>query len=579
MVIAVMAPASLWSADVSEIDSVMDNDPKLEMPAVRRIVSKAQTDLWKIALGQSELDLQYRAAMEVAKAHRLGVVNLDNLTEPLITRLDSHDVSPRVASACLIALIEFDCHSAAPAMFKRLLRGDRTGAALIEPALAHWNYLPMREVWLKRLNEPSKPEPSHLLLSIDAFGIVNEPAAVPALRNIAMDSDQRSDLRIGAALALSQYKFDSRDDDAKSLSADSPSSSLIDRLVGATLLKGCDAAKNSALFLEYACDRDPVVASLAWERIVECECEFAIHLAEQQLRNRHAEIRQHAAKVLFKVPSVERIELLAERLGDPHPVVRREVRKHLIELAAISKFDSSVRAAGMRSLSSEEWHAIEQATYLSVALDHKVASSRLIELLEYKRAEIKLAAAWGLRKLAVPETLPKVLERAMVAAEVLFNSPSTQPGIRDVDAQLCQLFQFFGQSKFKAAEILLRKFVPKTDRVLDAQSRIAAIWALGFFDSSESPSDLVPILIERLTDEGDIPPEGNDVKRMVSITLGRLRATEAVNPLRTYYESETSNPALRSACAWALEQITGEKVPVLNSREVELSNWSLTPIR
>ena len=53
---------------------------------------------------------------------------------------------------------------------------------------------------------------------------------------------------------------------------------------------------------------------------------------------------------------------------------------------------------------------LEQAALLLAKLDHKPAADRLVELLKDSRAEVAITAAWALRVLAEPKSLPKVLD-------------------------------------------------------------------------------------------------------------------------------------------------------------------------
>ena len=100
---------------------------------------------------------------------------------------------------------------------------------------------------------------------------------------------------------------------------------------------------------------------------------------------------------------------LAELLDDPHPQVRRGTRTALLEVAQQAGQGEAVRRAATRLLATERWRALEQATILLTILDHKPAAPRLVELLRCQRPEVFVTAAWGLRKLAVPETLPEQL--------------------------------------------------------------------------------------------------------------------------------------------------------------------------
>ena len=99
-------------------------------------------------------------------------------------------------------------------------------------------------------------------------------------------------------------------------------------------------------------------------------------------------------------------------LDDPHPAVRGSVREALYALAQRPDLGDSIRQVATQVLAGDRWRGLEQAALLLAALDHKPAAPRLVELLEFGRPEVGVAAGWGLKKLAVPETLPAMLDKA-----------------------------------------------------------------------------------------------------------------------------------------------------------------------
>jgi len=88
----------------------------------------------------------------------------------------------------------------------------------------------------------------------------------------------------------------------------------------------------------------------------------------------------------------------------------------------------------------------------------------------------------------------------------------------------------------------------------------------------------VEALIERLTDDSSLMPEDPVVRRMCAITLGRMKPAEAVDSLRKYYPRKLTAESLPNACGWALEQITGEKLPTSGTVEVHQTGWFLEAI-
>jgi hypothetical protein len=186
-----------------------------------------------------------------------------------------------------------------------------------------------------------------------------------------------------------------------------------------------------------------------------------------------------------------------------------------------------------------------------------------------------VAAAWGLRKLAVPETLPgqqREVERRWQQLQKLdANDPRGA-----IDRQVAQLAQSLGQARYGPAAPALARFVPK-QLALGPQARAASVWALGLIHQDAPPAGLVQELIGRLTDESMVMPEHPDVRRMCAVALGRMKSEEAVDSLRKYYPKKLSTDPFPNACGWALQQITGEKLPASGTAEVVQKGWFLEP--
>jgi hypothetical protein len=216
---------------------------------------------------------------------------------------------------------------------------------------------------------------------------------------------------------------------------------------------------------------------------------------------------------------------------------------------------------------------LEQATILLTLLDHKLAAPRLVELLRFERPEVFVAAAWGLRKLAVPETLPDQL-REIERRWQLSQEPKADDPREMIDRQVAQLAQSLGRARYGPAAPMLAQFVPKEWNI-GPKSRAAAIWALGLIHQKAPPARLVQELIGRLTDESVMMAEDLDVRRMCAVALGRMKAAEAKDSLTKYYPRKLSTEALPNACGWALEQITGAKLPTAGTAELIQRGWFL----
>src|SRR4029077_19971235 len=111
---------------------------------------------------------------------------------------------------------------------------------------------------------------------------------------------------------------------------------------------------------------------------------------------------------------------------------------------------------------------------------------RLVELLQFERPEVFLASAWGLRKLAVPETLPAQLSEIERRWQRSLKPDNPNDPFQIIDLQVAQLAQSLGQAKYNPASAMLRRFVPKKWNV-GPESRAAAIWSLGLIHQTNPP--------------------------------------------------------------------------------------------
>jgi HEAT repeat protein len=226
-------------------------------------------------------------------------------------------------------------------------------------------------------------------------------------------------------------------------------------------------------------------------------------------------------------------------------------------------------------MAAEGWRGQEQAQLLLAALDHKPAAPRMVELLESPRGEVMVAAAWGLRKLAVPDTLAAMLDKAgrqtdfrLTAAGVI--SPH-------LDHQVAHLFETMGIMKYAPAEPLLRRYVPK-DFMYGMESRPSAIWALGLLHAGTPDEPLAQQFMERLTDPSTSPPEQDRVRVASAISLGRMKAVSQVPAIKRYMGPRVHPLASSVAMQWAIRELTGEQLPdaepLINSR----GNFFLEPL-
>jgi HEAT repeat protein len=595
-----LSPCLLVSAQASDdvIDSPMYRAPELPEPPVVTAFPDAK-ELWLKALARPEADLRCKAADTIALAHRRGMKGLETTIAPLVAALERPDQHPSARLAAAQALITLDARCAAPSLFQQAQSSGLELRNLIEPALARWEYRPARVVWLERLRDPATL-PRQLILAIRGLGAVREEQAAGPLREWMLaglgkeEGGRAKDDQVGfsiqpgpsivleAARTLGLLQAGGLEEDAERLAADTSARGLTARLAAASLLERRQSARAIRILQRLAGDEEPSVAARAVARLIEIDPKLAVPMLDSLLSRPDATLRSFAVEILLRQPTQERIHLLAVRLDDAHPDVRAKACRALRELAAKKEFRERVITEATRVLAGRPWRGLEQATILLTWLDHKPAAGRLVELLRFERPEVFVTAAWGLRKLAVRETLAAVASYAQAQEKRLH--AGGDPAIIWFDHQLSQLNQFLGEQRYREADTVLRPFIPREPGGAHwcPEARAAAAWALGLIHEGKRDDSLATALLARLNDTPPGPPGPDNmrIRRMAAITLARLRHQEAVASLRKYCPvQEATNDPVHNACGWAIEQLTGKVMPPPRAIQRMQPDWFLIPAK
>lgn len=586
IVVAILVLAAASVARPAEYDPVIDSpmyrDPHLPVPEVALSFPEEAKALWLRALERPEVEMRRQAAEAIALARRRGATGLETMVGPLVAVLDRPEQPLAVRIAAADALIALDARQAAPSLFRQVATGNADLCYRIEPALASWGYDPMRAVWLEHLADRGTP-PRPLALAIRGLATVQEARAEASLRELVREPGTPAPLRLEAARGLGQLRAEGLEKDAEPLAAASPRG-LVPRLAAVALLQRHKSEAAVRLLQQLARDPQAAVASAAVGRLLAIDSAFAVPALDPLLTSPDAGLRLHAVEILFRQPTVRPFSALADRLDDEHIDVRRKARQALHQLAARKEFRGPILEQGTRLLAGTSWRGQEQAAILLAQLDHKSAANRLLELLPSRRGEVMIAAAWALRQLAVPETLPAVMEYVGVRAGWARGKQDV-PSLLDLPPdmashQMSQLVQLLGRQKYQPAEALLRRFVPRSAMGQGAEARAAAVWALGLILESKPDAALAAALVERLNDTSSIPPEDNRVRRMAAVTLGRMKARDQLPALKAYLEElKPTNDVVVNACGWAICQINGTTWPAPEKIARPRLDWFLVPGR
>jgi HEAT repeat protein len=558
------------------IDSVMYHDPDLPMPREVITFNPKLKQVWLDALARPEIDLKTQAALTIVRAHQRGMKGLEAAIDPLLRELEQTDKHPSVVLAVAKALVTIDARQAAPVLFEIVQSGNYEVREIIEPALAQWDYLPARMVWIERINQPASHSRG-TVLAIRSLGIVREERAVARLRELIFTRDIPAPIRLEAAKTLGVIRTSGMEADAEQLAADLSPVGQISRQAAASLLRLHSSDDAVRLLQTLAKDPEPAIASVALVRLVEIDPHHVVPLLIHILDNPDANIRGLGVEVLGRLPTKDFIRRLADFLNDPHPDVRIQARIALHQLASRDDFRSFVRHEGMRILGMPNWQGLEQATILLTQLDHKPAAGRLADLLLHERPEVYVTAAWGLRVLAVPESLPAAFEY-LKAREKNMQVGRSNGQLETIDLQLSQIAQYLGQGRYRPADEVLRRAIPPNSP-LGPETRAAAAWALGLLHEGDPVPAIASVLAGRIRAVMPFDVEDGRVRRMSAITLGRMKAADELDTLRQFYRPQRpSFDVVSNSCGWAIEQITGEKMPSAETIERPQVGWFLNPL-
>lgn len=572
--IAVMVTMFAVASAHAEItaDFLMQTDPEFRpLDHVKDFKLDFKT-IWRQALERPEADYQRLAAETVARAHLHGIPDLIELAPILKKLLASPSTHPTARFAAARALIMLESRESAPDLLKAGLSHGADLRQLVEPALATWNYGPAIDVWRMRV-EAARVFPRDLVLALDGLGQVGDAQSLSTISKIALDVQRPAPIRLQAAETVGRIAESGLEPVAGQLSQDRRVSPLINRLCAVRILARhtSDAAK--LILLELAGDTEPSVAAAAHGRLIEVDAEAVMPLVPAALTSSDPHVRTAGMNTYLKVPAPERIAPLAKLLDDDHPAVRQQVSEGLYRLTAIPELGGLIRSETMKMIASDRWQAQIEATLLLGMLEHQPAADRLIELLESDRPDVRIHAAWGLRKVAEPRTIPAIVEKIRQ-----LTSERQRGVIPGVDEQVAHLFEACGRLQAKDAEPLMRQYVPRdVSRTLDF-SRSAAIWALGRLHAGMLDEALADELLARALDESDKPPESLLVRQMAAVALARMKAPQYAQQLKNSIPDNV--PALPYILAkrWAVQELTGEALPPPRPPRVPDGTWFLEPL-
>ena len=564
------------------LDSRADNDPVLDTGGIVYVVPGDVVPLWKVALAREENELRRRTAEAIADAHRHGTEGLESLI-PILRKILSGPIEDRtVHLATLRALVALNDRESAKELFAASQALGADAAEVLEPKLAEWGYRPVVAVWSKRVDDRLMGT-RYRVLALRGLAAVGESEVAVIADQVSRDASEPANVRIEAAKAAGVLRRSGAE--ASALAFLQENSSIIDQLVATNWLLHHESERVVDILADVAGSAHSAVQRLAVERLHIIAPDRLVELYAKLAAGNDAKIRELAVKNMMAFPNEKNARSIGPALDDHHPDVRNAARDVFVVYSQASdELRAVVIEEVLKHLNGESWRGLQQATRIVGQIDHKPAAMRVVELLKSPRPEVHTTAAWSLRKLEVEETLEPAYQHAKDLSHWITDKPLPGvPEFKPVDAwsnteDVAQLLVLFGLMGFDKAEDLMKTFVPKNSSGSDA--RVGAITALGYLHRGKAPQGgLVASLIGRLNDTESSMPEDERVRTACAIAMGRMKAVEGLPSLRHFHDLEGTGSPCGFACAWAIEQITGEPFKRSGPHYIQVRAQFLVPIK
>ncbi len=551
----------IWPPQNTLTPLLLYEEPYLPVPGLVNDSYPGYLSLWTEAL-ESEVDgLKRDAAVSIIQLHAGGYLDCSSMAAPLTAALQKEKTNRLVLKDIARALVTIDARESADALFSVIGR-DPDLVRIAEPALARWNHGAIQEEWIKRLTSHHTESRQFVLSAINGLGITRNEDAAPLLKQIIIQSPN-APFRSAAATSLGNIQHSGLEElagrllkeDSRSLSPASIARSLLHRRMAVDLLRNHsnDSARKTLLTL--AADTDGAVAAVAWQSLLKSAPRELRSITEESADATDARVRGLVVQTLLVTADESAVEQLGRLLSDRHRDIRNAARRALLTISETSELRNAVLAAGSDALAGDQWEGLEQAAVLLGRLDHEPAADRCFELITHPRNETAIAAAWCLRKLSIPATLPRMLKFCQDVDDKVVADGQILGSAHEV---IAHLFEAMGQMKYEPADGLLRRYVPKKEPRLLFPARQAAINALGLLHKGSSDIDLSSQFYQRIIDESPFPLYEDDEVRYASIiAIARIRAASFEKQLAALKTGKSVD--LRSyAVEWALTQYSGQ---------------------
>jgi exonuclease VII small subunit len=429
---------------------------------------------------------------------------------------------------------------------------DTESRACIEQALIRVKS-PIGLTHWRSVIESNLASPSDLARAFDGLAVCGQQTDLKLLRAYLRKQRGVGPLMVRAANALGKLSTDGQQDLAKELIE----SKYEQRFYLAALVLAQHQGDAAAEVLQSIVkEGNGVAKQSAFETLCKIDREKARELATDLVSDTESGVRQTIVAFLESFEDRPSFLLLARRLADEIPSIRRQVRKELLRRSQEPEFRKLVDKIISQAIAAPQFEAAEQAVILIVELKDMSRENDLLKLLEHPKPEVSIRASWALSILARDKgTLEAMRVHVQSWTDQVMSPTSPIQRLETDEQRISFLLEAFGSRQFQDAESLLRLYIPKADGVkrLPSRTRLSAIWAIGKLYANRQDADLRKQLEDRVNDMAPVIPELLEIRFVSAIALGRMRDKEATATLTKYIGQPGST--LHEACNWALQEL------------------------
>ena len=564
-------------------DWPMFADPVMPQEYKTLVVGENLISTWLDALASEDNEIRIDAVQTLRLAAQKNIPGLEVAIDPLIAVVADPETSKTIRYTAASVLTLLDASKAKEVFISGIKNGEYEMSVITESALVKWQAVELVDIWRGRVESPRSG--TLLRLAFNGLAALGSDEDRKLLVEFSRNSANSNSLRIDAAQSVAMYSEVPYLVEAAELS----NGTMADLIVAANLASPIPVESSQAQALqvlkELCASSAYVAAGIAADALRQWNKPAVVELAHVLADHQNPRARNAYVSALREIVTVETLVTLGSYLDDVDPGIRVQVQKWLVEFAEQDALLPGVLEITESAVKAQSWRLQEQGLHLAVQLEQKHLTPVALNLLRSDRAEVLVTASWALRRLAVPETLPRILAYCQSRKNDFLKETLPRELQYEINEQFAHLYQMFGQMKYKPATPLLMQFTKKVEQ-LRFRIRASAGWALGkiWEDDLEGVSGLQDLFLTRLTDEAPIPPEDNLVKRMCAIGLARIGSgNEAtIDALELYREQTTrqgvpSFSPLYTGSVWALNKLTGKTYPEPVTETFNEGPWLIQP--